>query len=105
MPKLLSVQSNTAPPIVLTLQRSGSPIDVTGCTVSLIINLNGTVINTGHQTCALTTPASGIVTYTTNAADFTTAGLYNCEVKIVYGDGTVETLYQKFQISVRSKLS
>lgn len=105
MAKLFNVQSNTAPNIILTLEREGSPINVTGCTVDLIMNLSGTVVNTGHTGCALTTPTSGVVTYTPTAADFATAGLYNCEVRITYADTTVETLYQKFQIQVRSKLS
>lgn len=108
--KLLSVEDNTAPPIVLTLERDNgdgttTAINVTGCTVALIINLNGTVTNTGHQSCSLTTPTSGIVTYTTQTADFATPGTYNCEVKITYGDGTIETLYEKFQVKARPKLS
>lgn len=104
MAKIYTVQNNTAPPIVITLERDGNPIDVTGATVDLYINLNGTVTNTGHTSCTLTTPASGVVTYTTEAADFATAGSYNCEVKITYGDGTVETIYQEFQVVSRSDL-
>lgn len=104
MPKLFTVQNNTAPPIVLTLERSDNPINVTGATVDLYINLTGTVVNTGHTSCALTTPAAGVVTYTTHASDFTTPGVYNCEIKISYGDGTIETLYQKFQVSSRVDL-
>lgn len=103
--QLLTVEDNTAPNIVLTLERSGVAIDVTGGTVALIIKLGATITNTGHQTCTLTTPASGIVTYSPLAADFATPGTYNCEIKITYGDGTVEILYEKFNVKARAKLS
>lgn len=105
MAKLLTVQNNTAPNIILTLDRSGQVINVTGCTVDLIMNLNGGVVNTGHTSCTLTNPTGGIVTYVPQVGDFATNGTYNCEVRITYGDGTVETLYQNFQIVVRTKLS
>lgn len=104
--KLLFVEDNTAPAIVLTLQRKPAltAINVTGCTVNLYINLAGTLKNSGHTMCALTTPASGIVTYTILAADFATPGTYDCEVKITYGDSTVETIYEKFNVVARTKL-
>jgi hypothetical protein len=111
MSKLFLVEDNNAPSMVLTLVRkvagssSTTAIDVTGCTVDLIINLNGTVTNTGHTACTLTTPASGIVTYTIHATDFATPGLYNCETRITYADATVETIYEKFQVQARAKLS
>lgn len=104
MAKLLTVKSNSAPSIIITLERSGSPINVTGCTVDLFINLSGSVINTGHTGCTLTTPASGIVTYDLLAADTATAGLANCEARITYADTSVEIIYQKFQLNIRDNL-
>lgn len=104
MAKLFTVKSNSEPSIIITLERSGTAIDVTGATVDLFINLNGTVINTGHTSCALTTPVSGIVTYDLTAADTATPGLANCEVRITYSGGGVETIYQKFQLNIRDNL-
>ena len=108
--KLLTVEDNTAPPITITLQRKvsgGTPvsIDVTDCDVDLYIKLGDTITNTGHTACVLTTPGTGIVTYTTQAADFATPGTYDCEVKITYDDGTIETIYEKFTTIVRTKIS
>lgn len=105
--KLLFVEDNTAPAIILTLQRKPAltAINVTGCTVNLYINLNSALTNTGHTACTLTTPASGIVTYTILAADFATPGTYDCEVKITYADATIETIYEKFNVVARTKLT
>ena len=102
--KLLQVEDNTAPNIVLTLERDDEAIDVTGATVDLYITLDGTVTNSGHTGCTLTTPTSGIVTYSPEATDFATNGTYKCEIKITYGDATVETLYETFNVQVRTKL-
>lgn len=107
MSKLFSVTTNTAPPIVLTLTRNGVVIDLTTVTnVDLSMSLNGTITNTGHTSCSINSPASaGIVTYTPQASDFASAGLLNCEVKLTYSGGTIERLYQTFQIQVRAKLN
>lgn len=105
MAKLLSVVTNTAPVLQLSLVRSGLPIDLTGCSVALTINLGGTVINTGHKTCTISSPSSaGVVTYPLNTTDTATAGTCNCEVKITYADTTTEILYQTFQLVIRNDL-
>lgn len=105
MAKIFSVKTNTAPTLTITLQRDGVAIDLTGCSVNLYINLSGTVVNTGHTSCTVSTPAtSGVITYHLQASDTATIGLHNCEVKITYGDATTEIVYQKFQLSVRDNL-
>jgi len=104
MPKLFSVEANTAPTIIITLLRSNSPINLSGCSVDMYMNLAGTVINSGHTSCAITTPASGLITYTLAAGDTATPGTYQCECKITYGDTTVETVYQTFELVVRANL-
>lgn len=104
--KILLVEDNTAPNIVITLKRDGSAIDLTSASsVELFINKDGVITNTGHTSCTITTPASGIVTYTPQAADFATAASYQAEVKITYADASVETVYEKFTIKARTKLS
>lgn len=102
--KINTVVGNTAPPLVLTCQRNGVAIDVTGCTVSLIIANGSTVTNTGHQTCALTTPTSGVVTYTPQTGDIPNPSTYKADLKIVYADGSIETLYDQLQIKARKAL-
>lgn len=103
--QLLSVEDNTAPSIVLTLQRNNTAIDVTGATVDLIITSGGTQTNTGSTSCTLTTPTSGIVTYSPAATDFPTKGTYKCEIQITYSDATTEVLYESFVVKVRNKLT
>jgi hypothetical protein len=49
-------------------------------------------------------PLLGTIVYTPGASDFTDPGAYNAEVVITYGDGTIETIYEKFKIQARTKL-
>lgn len=103
MAKILSVVTNTAPTLTITLQRNNAPIDLTGASVNLYINLGGTVINTGHTLCTVSSPnTSGIVTYALNALDTATPGTATCEARITYSDTTQETVYQTFQLVIRN---
>lgn len=96
------VEGNSAPPIVLTAQRpDGTVINLTGATVSLIVTKARAITNAGHQTCVLTIPASGIVTYTPTTTDFPTQGTYVCDLKIVYSDTTVEIVYDQLRVIAR----
>lgn len=98
------VAANTAPPMLLTLDRNGVAIDVTGCTCTLkIVSPSGTTTNSGSS-LTLVTPTAGIVQFTPIAADFPTAGTYTSEVKIVYTGGGVERLYQFQKFKVRTAL-
>lgn len=95
-----TVVANTAPPMLLTLERDGVGIDVTGCTCTLkIVASDGTVTNAGSA-LTLVTPAWGIVQFTPIAGDFPSAGTYKTEAKIAYAGGAVEKLYniQKFKV-------
>ncbi len=71
-------------PIVFTITDSaGVAYNVTDYTVKLVFwpygNPAAPIVN---GTCALTTPISGIVTYTTTATDFTTSGRYVAELQL-----------------------
>lgn len=102
--KINIVEDNTAPPLLLTLKRDGTVIDVTGCTVRLIIARGSTITNTGHQDCTLVTPTSGIVQYDIEDGDFPSPGTYKADVEIEYADGTIERLYDQLNIKARRKL-
>jgi hypothetical protein len=102
--KLLIVEENTAPDIQMTLNRDGSPINLTTVSaIDLYITLNGVVTNP-VTACSVVDPLLGTIVYTPGANDFTDPGSYNAEVVITYGDGTVETIYEKFKIQARTKL-
>jgi hypothetical protein len=98
-----TVVGNTSPNIVITVQRNSTAIDVTGASVLLIITKEktGTVTNTG-QSCALTTPTTGIVTYTPLAGDFPTSGRYLGEIKITYSSGKVERINEEILFVARA---
>lgn len=101
--KLNTVAGNTAPPLVITATRDGSAISlVDATTVALVITSSGVVTNGSHQNCVITTPASGIVTYTRQTGDLPTRGTYICDLKVTYADNTVEILYDQLKIKARA---
>lgn len=102
--KIKIVEDNTAPSILLTAKRDGVAIDVTGCTVNLIIAKGSTITNTGHQGCTLVTPTSGTVQYDPQSGDFATPGTYKADLEVTYANGTIERLYDQLKFSVRRKL-
>lgn len=85
---------NTAPDLVITCERNGVVIDITGATVTLALRNEQTLetTNTGAQSCTLTTPATGIITYPARAQDFPRVGRYHGSVKITYAGGKFEWL-------------
>jgi len=101
--KIKTVVGNTAPPLVLTAKRNGTVINLSGCTVSLIITQGTTTLNTGHQGCTITDSANGIVSYTRQAGDTPSVGAYTCDLKITYADTTVEILYDQIRLLARKK--
>lgn len=102
--KINIVEDNSGPPLLLTLKREGVAIDVTGCTVNLIIAKGTTITNTGHQGCTLVTPTAGVVQYTPQSTDFSTPGTYKADIEITYANGSVERLYEQLKIKARRKL-
>lgn len=96
-----TVEGNTYPSIQVTCERNGTLIDLTGCTVSLIICLNGVQTNEGHTGCTITNASQGIITYQQESTDFATAGTYYCDVHVTYPSGGSETLYDQLAVNVR----
>lgn len=95
------VAKNTAPAWQITAQRAGTIIDVSGCIVSLIIVKGNTVLNSGHQTCVLVIPTSGIVSYSPLSTDIPGPGSYKSDLLINYPNGTYERLYDQLIIKAR----
>jgi len=104
-PDFKIVNDNTAPDYVITCQRDGTAIDLTGASVELIIknSSTGTITQTG-KAAAITTAASGIITYTADATDFPSAGTYVGDIKVTYSGGGVEILYNQVKWKVRDKI-
>lgn len=99
-----TVAGNTAPPLELTAQRNGVDINLSGCTVDLIISLNGDVTNAGHQACTVVDSANGLVTYVRQHGDLPSANTYICDLKVTYGDGTFEVLYDQLRLRAREPI-
>lgn len=105
----LTVEGNLEPALELTARRRTGPIDLTGCTVNLII-LNPktkTITNTGHQGCTLTSdPTTGIVHYNVQAGDFPNPDIdYKAELQIIHANTKPEILYDILIIDQRKKLT
>lgn len=99
-----TVAGNTAPPLTLTAQRDNEAIDLNGCTVNIIITLDDVQTNFGHTNCTIIDSANGIVRYTRQTGDTTTADTYICDLKVTYGDGTFEILYDQLKLKCREPL-
>lgn len=107
--KILTVEDDTAPPVVITLKRKPDDeiIDLTNVdSVDLIIRgPDGAITNTGHQATNISSPpTSGVIVYTREAGDIDTEGSYQAEARINYSDGTEETVYEKLTVQARARL-
>lgn len=100
-----TVAGNSAPPLTLTCERNGTVINLTGCTVDLIITRSKTQTNTGHTSCVVTSTTLGTVTYTRHTGDTTTAGSYKCDLKVTYADTTFEILYDVLILKCRNPVT
>ncbi len=101
------VEDNTAPDYTITCTRDGTPIDLSNATsVVLIIQRksDGTVTQTG-KAATITTPASGVITYTADSTDFPSAGIYVADIKVTYSGGGVEILYSQCKWKGRRKIT
>ena len=101
------VNENTAPNYTITCKRSGTAISLADATqVRLIIKNKGTgTITQQGKTATITTPASGIITYTAVSTDFPSKGTYIADIEITYSGGGIERLYKQATWKVRTKIS
>jgi hypothetical protein len=101
------VEDNTAPSYVITCTRNGTAIDLSAATdVQLIIQRKSdSTITQSGKSASITTPSSGVITYTADATDFPSAGLYVADVQVTYSGGGVERLYNQAKWKVRRKIS
>ncbi len=97
------VAGNTAPAWQITCERNGTPINLTGCTVKLII-ANGATITNSNAAATISSAASGVITYAPLATDCPTAGTYKVDVKITYADFSYEVLYEQLKVKTRAPL-
>lgn len=101
------VQNNTAPAYEITCQRDGVDIDLSSATVELILQekSSGDITNVGHQTCTVTDATGGVISYAAESTDFPNKGRYVGDIKVTYGGGGVEILYNQAAWQVRNKIA
>jgi hypothetical protein len=101
------VAGNTAPSYTITCTRDGSTMDLSSAnSVTLIIKRKSDgVITQAGKTATITTPASGVISYSASVTDFPTAGLYVADIKVDYGSSGLEILYNQAKFKVRAKIS
>lgn len=100
------VEDNTAPNYTITCTRDTSAIDLTSASsVTLIIKnkASGTITQTG-KAATISSPSTGVITYTAAASDFPSAGLYVGDIKVDWGSSGIEILYNQVSWKVRSKI-
>jgi len=101
------VEGDTKPILSMTLNDStGSAVDITGATVTFhFYNLDtGTQTNSADDDCVHLVSADGTCTYTWSATDLAAAGDYIGEVKVVFADTTIQTVYGTLEFHVRAAL-
>lgn len=101
--QLKIVAGNTAPNWLITCEREGSPIDLSGCSVTVNIS-NGSTVTRTAGSCTVTSAANGIVSYTPTATDCPEADTYVVDVTITYSDFTYETLYEQLKVRTRDPI-
>ena len=84
-------QNDTSPAIQATLKNySGNPVNLLGATVRFHMKtLDGTI--KVDRTMTITSAANGVVTYSWQSGDTSTAGTYFAEFEVTYSDLSVET--------------
>lgn len=77
---------DTAPNLVLTLTDDGSPVDLTGSQISVILESGVKTV-----TKSATGSSDGVLVLLWNDGDTDTAGIYNGRVRVTFSDGKVQT--------------
>lgn len=97
------VAGNTAPSWQINCERAGVPINLTGCTVEVII-ARGNVVTNAAGACTILNAATGLINYVPLATDCPTAGTYKVDVKITYADFSHEVLYEQLKVKTRKPI-
>lgn len=97
------VEGNTAPNWIINCERDGSAINLSGCSVTVNITDGETITRTGGA-CAITDSANGIISYKPTVSDTAGGGPFQIDVRILYGDGSHEVLYQQLRVTTREPI-
>lgn len=73
------------------VDRDGSPVDLTGCSVRFIMRAPGASSAKVDAPAVVEDAANGEVAYTWTASDLDTPGTYHAEWQVTFGGGAVQT--------------
>lgn len=89
---------DTNKPLEITL--SPASVDVTGSTIRVLVrSTSALIVDRAPTVVAVTGPAS--LSCAILAGDFTVEGDYQCEVRVTFPDGKVQTFPENGYLSVR----
>lgn len=101
------VRNDTAPQLRLTLtdSQTGAAINLTGATVTLHLRaVNTTTLLLTRNAVIQSPPTVGIAVLVWQAGDLDREpGDYEGEIEVTLGDGTVETLFNPLQFTIREE--
>jgi hypothetical protein len=103
------VANDTKPILTMTIKDStGTAVNIAGCTITFhFVNKNtGAQVNdgVGEDACTILVAADGTCKYEWNATDLATPGEYIGEVKVVFADASIQTVYGILYFHVRGDL-
>lgn len=97
------VQGNTAPFWGITCERDGTAINLSGCTCTVNITDGATIQRTGGAATIIDS-ANGIISYTPTVSDTAGGGPFQVDVRVLYGDGSHEVLYEQLKVKTREPI-
>lgn len=100
------VRNDTRPAIVviLTDEKTGTPLNVTGATVRLKFRQQGSTDLQATIIAALPDPENGVCVFFPSSAPEMLAGEagnYEGEVEVTFSDGTIQTVFDTLRFRVR----
>jgi hypothetical protein len=85
-------QNDRSPSFAVTIEAPvGTAVDVSGCTVTFIMTLDGATSPKVNTTATVTSAVAGQVQYDWGATDTDTAGLYRAEFQVTFANGIKRT--------------
>lgn len=104
--KIKLVQGDTRPALICTLtdENTGDPIPLSGATVYLKFRQVGSTTLRATLTGTVTNAAGGVVAFYWAQVPTVLdgpAGDYEGEIEIVFGDGTIQTVYDPLKFKLR----
>ena len=97
------VKGDVPQTVTFTVTRNSAVVVITGATCKFYMK-RGTATVINGRTCTVSDGPNGQCTLAWESADFATAGQYTGELEVTFSTGKIETVYQRYDISVRDAL-